>query len=65
MRSATMINELHDQRKKFMLDTTPTDRIIEEDFYSEYSTFVTSAGGDYTTYRVYGKKPGEFRCYIK
>lgn len=58
-------NKLHNLRRKYMMDHTPTDRILEEDFDREYSTFVTSAGGDITQYRIYGNTPEKFMCCIK
>ena len=63
------MNELHQKHKDFLFSNTPTDRIIEDrgidNYGSPYSEFVTSAGGDVTVYRVYGKNPSEFKCAIR
>ena len=67
-------NKLHEQRRRYLLDHTPTDRIIDEylsygafhnGVYEGYSEFITSAGGDVTVYRVYGQNPDKFMCVIK
>ena len=61
--------ELHQKHKEYLMENTPTDRIIEDrgiDNYGKtYSEFVTSAGGDVTVYRVYGDYPAQFKCVIK
>ena len=56
-------NDVHNRRKQFMLDHSPTDRILDERCDRAYSEFVTSAGGDVTVYRVYGDK--DFSMGIK
>lgn len=52
--------ELHEARTKFLCDHTPTDRILAETCFREYSEYYTTAGGDATVYRVYGGSPDKF-----
>ena len=61
------VDLLHQKHKEYLLEHTPTDRIIEDrgiDMFKEpCSEFVSSAGGDVTVYRVMGYGP-EFKMYI-
>ena len=56
---------LHNARLTFLLNNTPTDRVIESYYDQQFSEFVTSAGGDVTVYRVYGSAPSQFKVVIK
>ena len=63
----TELNKLHQKHLEYLMDNSPTDYIIEDrgidTFKDPCSEFVTSAGGDVTTYRVMGYGP-EFKMYI-
>ena len=60
---------LHERHKKFLMEHTGVDRIIEDrglwgcDKYC-FSEFVTSQGGDVAVYRVYGADEKTMKCYI-
>ena len=53
------------ERFKFLDETVGFDYILREDQGSDFTEYVTSMGGDVSTYRVYGKTKEEFAVYGK
>ncbi len=60
------LNKTAEARRKYLLDNTGIDRIIETcDVVRDFTDFITTQGGDVVKYRVYGTSDKDFALYEK
>lgn len=61
--SKKAMSPLTKARKKYLMEHTPIDRILDYWEERDMTEFIGTAGGDALTYRVYGNTTKTFKIY--